>query len=117
MQLPTASARFDDLSRAGVGSGLIGSGFLRAVEADGVGDVADVLVEVERAARSGRWVAGFVSYDAAPGLDPGLVVPGHRSPGDVPLAWFGVFERAEPVDAISGASADGAPPWTVSLQP
>ena len=52
----------------------------------------------EAAAGRGLWVAGFVAYEAAPGLDPDLVVR-DRDPDDpfaaLPLAWFAMFERAE----------------------
>ena len=57
-----------------------------------------VLEAAEAAAARGLWVAGFVSYEAAPGLDPALVVR-PRDPEDafaaLPLAWFAMFERAE----------------------
>ncbi len=45
--------------------------------------------EAERAARAGQWVVGYVSYQAAPGFDARLRVPGE--PG-LPLVWFGVYD-------------------------
>ena len=52
----------------------------------------------EAAAARGLWAAGFVAYEAAPGLDPSLTVAGRR-PDDpfakLPLAWFALFERQE----------------------
>jgi para-aminobenzoate synthetase/4-amino-4-deoxychorismate lyase len=75
-------ARFDDLTGASPSFRLAGP----------VG-----VLEATRAGR-GLWVAGFVTYEAAPGLDPSLAVRG-RGPDDpfasLPLAWFAMFERAE----------------------
>ena len=42
--------------------------------------------------------AGFVAYDAAPGLDPGLQVPnppGVDGTSVLPLVWFGLFAGPE----------------------
>lgn len=51
------------------------------------------LEKAEEEAAAGNWVVGMVAYDAAPGLDPHLRVPGR---GDSPLVWFGVYPgRAE----------------------
>jgi para-aminobenzoate synthetase/4-amino-4-deoxychorismate lyase len=53
-------------------------------------------------------VAGFIAYEAAPGLDPSLVVRA-RGDGDpfaeLPLVWLAIFDRAE---RTSGA-LDGLP--------
>lgn len=56
------------------------------------GDPARVwaaLSEVDAEARRGRWAAGFVAYEAAPGLDPALAV---RRAGPGPLLWFGIHD-------------------------
>jgi len=63
-------------------------------------EVLPLLAEVERAVAQGRHAAGFVSYEAAPGLDPAL--PTH-SGGTLPLAWFGLFTDRVPVQP--GATA------------
>ena len=49
-----------------------------------------LLDTAEARAGEGRWVVGYVAYDAAPGLDRALVV--RRGPTGLPLAWFGVFD-------------------------
>ncbi|MDA8267906.1 MAG: aminodeoxychorismate synthase component I [Actinomycetota bacterium] len=86
-------------------------------------EVVPTLMAVEAATASGSWAAGFIAYDASPGLDPRLVVPGvarpERAPGgrsrhapsrsaqpvdrsaDVPLVWFALFDRCEPIAAVS----------------
>jgi para-aminobenzoate synthetase/4-amino-4-deoxychorismate lyase len=46
----------------------------------------------------GLWVAGFLTYEAAPGLEPALVVRDRDAEDPfaaLPLAWFAMFERAE----------------------
>jgi para-aminobenzoate synthetase/4-amino-4-deoxychorismate lyase len=69
-------------------------------------DVRPALRAAEAAAEAGRWVTGFVAYEAAPAFDRALRV---RSGWHEPLAWFAAFdgpvERAPP--AISDASLQG----------
>jgi para-aminobenzoate synthetase/4-amino-4-deoxychorismate lyase len=89
-------ARFDDLTTAGASFRLAEPvGVLEATRPD---EVAGVLGAAEGAAARGLWVAGFVAYEAAPGLDPALEVRS-RDPDDafarLPLAWFAMFERRE----------------------
>lgn len=58
-------------------------------------EVLPLLAEIERAVAAGRHAAGFLSYEAAAGLDPALSThPG----GDVPLAWFGIFTERVAVE-------------------
>ncbi|MDW8325801.1 MAG: aminodeoxychorismate synthase component I [Anaerolineales bacterium] len=44
--------------------------------------------EVER----GAYLAGFISYEAAPAFDPALAA---HPPGEFPLIWLGVFDAAQ----------------------
>lgn len=105
-------ARFDDLSPGGRGS-------FRLVEPVGVveafrpGEVLDALRAAEAATVRGLWVAGFVAYEAAPGLDPALAVR-RRSADDpfagLPLVWFGMFsERVDdaPPELDAGSPSPG----------
>ena len=51
-------------------------------------DVVPVLDEVDRAARAGRWVVGYVAYESAPAFDSAFAsIPTHP----LPLAWFAAF--------------------------
>jgi para-aminobenzoate synthetase / 4-amino-4-deoxychorismate lyase len=117
-----ARARFDDLS------GPLGAGFelvapRGVVEAREPGEVREVLARVEAAVAGGLWAAGFVAYEAAPGLDAGLAVRARPAAGaafdELPLVWFGLFaERreaalAEPEEAAGPAPA--APDWRPSV--
>ena len=89
-------ARFDDLTGASPSFRLIGP--VGVLEATRAGEVVPALEAAEAAAGRGLWVAGFVAYEAAPGLDPALAVR-PRAPDDhfaaLPLVWFAMFEGAE----------------------
>src|SRR5262245_19559237 len=115
-------ARFDDLVPGSERS-------FRMVEPVGVlearrpGEVPGTIEAAEAAAARGLWVAGFVAYDAAPGLDPELSVR-VRPPDDpfseLPLAWFAMFERRgriarlEPPRPDPPATAES--PWHHSVE-
>ena len=58
------------------------------VEARTAAEVRPVFDEVERLAKSGLTIVGFVAYEAAPGLEPKFEVhPGYEGP----LVWFAAF--------------------------
>ena len=59
-------------------------------------DVGPALERIERAVHSGLHAAGFLSYEAASGLDPVLKT---HVPGDFPLMWFGLFRHRENIPA------------------
>lgn len=94
------------------------------LQATSVADVPAVLAEAEAVARHGCYVAGFVAYDAAPAFDRAFRIPGtnsgDRSPA-LPLAWFGLFERAVPAPPLPtvDATADGPalPGWACAIAP
>jgi para-aminobenzoate synthetase/4-amino-4-deoxychorismate lyase len=89
-------ARFDDLTEGGTSFRLIEPvGVFEATRPD---EVAGVLDAAEGAAARGLWVAGFVAYEAAPGLDPALQVQAREAEdpfAHLPLAWFAMFEQRE----------------------
>lgn len=72
----------------------------------------------ESAAARGLWVAGFVAYEAAPGLDPALAVRAPDATG-LPLAWFAMFEAREEA-VLPRPREDPAPPaegaWVPSVE-
>ncbi len=84
--------------------------------AGSAGEVADVLYAAEAAVERGNWVAGFVSYEAAPGLDPTLQVvssPATEFDG-LPAAWFAVFPHRSPTRVAPTAGYTlGA--WTAAV--
>lgn len=80
------------------------------LRADRLDEVVGCLEAADAAARDGRWVVGMVAYDAGPALDPAIRSRRHPS---VPLACFGVFDEARPIDGpVSTPFAVG--PWTPS---
>ncbi len=99
-------ARFDDLRAGRATMTPPGLSVLRADRAD---DVLPVLEAVEQAVAAGHWAYGYLGYDAAPGLDPDLVVVAPR-PGDPPPVWFAVGGPPEPAPALSVA-AQGDDVW------
>ncbi|TMK63445.1 MAG: aminodeoxychorismate synthase component I [Actinobacteria bacterium] len=118
---PSITARFDDLRPRHERSFRL-TGQVGVIEARDLDEVESALDLVEESARRGRWAAGFVAYEAAPGLDPALAVRG-RDRGDpfapLPLLWFAIFERREDVPPFEpvpddGASADDVV-WTPSI--
>lgn len=109
--METPYARFDDLSQGGSGSfGL--TDHVDAFVARRLEDVGSVLRAAEAAAQEGYWVAGYISYEAAPALNPVLTVrPSglHDPMRDLPLARFHAFatrielEDIDSVDFPAGA--------------
>ncbi len=102
---PGPEARFDDV-RPGAERSFRLAGPVGVLEARRPDEVPGVISAAGSAAGRGLWVGGFVAYEAAPGLDPSLAVR-ERQPtdrlADLPLAWFGLFERREPVPTLDAA--------------
>jgi hypothetical protein len=89
-------ARFDDLTGASPSFRLVEP--VGVLEATRAGEVVATIEAAEAAAGRGLWVAGFVAYEAAPGLDPALVVRSRDADDPfaaLPLVWFAMFERSE----------------------
>lgn len=75
-------ARFDDLA-SGRSFSLVD--LVASFTAHEVDDVIGVLESAAAASAQGLWVAGYLSYDAAPAFDPALV---SRRDEELPLACF-----------------------------
>lgn len=98
MKRPVAWARFDDLGQPAGGALFFGA-IAHELVATRPEQVPQVLAEVDRVTREGWWAYGFVAYEAAAGLDATLVV--HEPVDGLPLAWFGVCSRPEPVAVVA----------------
>ncbi len=91
------------------------------IEAHHPDEVAGALDAAGAAAARGLWVAGFVSYEAAPGLDRSLEVrsrPTNDPFGRLPLIWFAMFQDRidEPLLERRGESPPtGASSWQPSI--
>ena len=62
------------------------------------GSVRPLLRRAETLAAAGAWVAGFLSYEAAPAFDAAFQV--HPPQPGLPLLWFGVFDTALGAEAL-----------------
>jgi len=79
----------DIFIRDGVGQWLRFSRPQRLHIAENYGEVAEVLAAIDSEIEAGNTVAGFLSYEAAPGIDPAFET---RDSGGFPLVWFGVYD-------------------------
>lgn len=99
-------ARFDDVS-AGPSGSFRFTGLREALEIHEAGELPGLLARLDAATRAGAWAAGWVSYEAAPGLDPAFSVRA-ADPDDpfaeLPLAWFGLFDGWEEAGPITEAT-------------
>ena len=113
------AARLDDLVR---GRSLRFTGPAAVLAARTPGEVTPVLAAAEQAARRGRWVVGYLGYEAAAGLPSALPVApaGAAADGGLPLAWFAVFDRARAGPALpppGGAPGFACAPWLLDDGP
>ena len=96
--------RFDALGQGSKGSCVFVECSAQ-VQADSPTLVVGVLDEVERWVNEGGHAAGFVTYEAAPGLEPASVV--QPKTGPMPLVWFGLFRHRIEVDPLMDLDAGG----------
>jgi para-aminobenzoate synthetase / 4-amino-4-deoxychorismate lyase len=115
-------ARFDDLLPGAERSFRLAEP-VGVIEARRAGEVPGAVEAAEAAASRGLWAAGYLAYEAAPGLDPELAVR-VRAPDDpfaeMPLAWFALFERKEDVPPLEPVRGEPPPatgsPWRPSVE-
>jgi para-aminobenzoate synthetase/4-amino-4-deoxychorismate lyase len=112
-------ARFDDLTQPSRSFRLVRPvGVLEALRPD---EVEGVITAAEGAAARGLWVAGFVAYEAAAGLDPAMAVRARAAEDPfarLPLAWFSMFEDRERTalpEPHDGAPASDSGAWRPSV--
>lgn len=82
------------------------------LEARQLSEVPAVLAEANRQVTEGRWVAGFLAYEAGAAFEPALP---QRNADPTPLAWFGVYDASTLEDATSQPSPSTPTPWTPAL--
>ena len=102
--MPEPAVRFDSLGPRAQSSYVFADcrGEVRAQRPE---EVAEALDEVERWAREGGHAAGFVTYEAAAGLEPAAAVDTRVH--SLPLLWFGLFGDRVEVDALTGLDDRG----------
>ena len=77
-------------------------------------DLAPALARLDAARAAGRYVAGYLSYEAGYALEPALaaLMPADR---EVPLLAFGIYDAPRSAEAILTHSRDLAPAVAFSL--
>ncbi|CAN5858241.1 aminodeoxychorismate synthase component I [soil metagenome] len=112
---PPAAPRFDALLPGSGGRSIRFYDARGVLRADTLAEVLPVLRAVEDALARGLHAAGFVSYEAAPALDP--VLPVRDAEPGFPLARFGIFAAREEVrSAPAAAGAWELGPWRASVE-
>ena len=88
---------------------------IEIIIARSVAEVLPALRRVEEKVHIQRlYAAGYLAYEAAPAFDSALRVRSALNSAGVPLLWFGLYERAEPIEL----PAPGRPPDPIeSWQP
>jgi para-aminobenzoate synthetase/4-amino-4-deoxychorismate lyase len=114
-------ARFDDLV-AGAERAFRLAEPVGVIEARRPSEVVGAIDAAGSAAARGLWAAGFVAYEAAPGLDPELSVHVRAADdplAELPLAWFALFERKEVLPPLEPGRVDpsgsAGSPWRPSV--
>jgi para-aminobenzoate synthetase/4-amino-4-deoxychorismate lyase len=88
---------------------------VRVLTAWQIGEVENVLRQVQLHADAGRWCVGAVAYEAASAFDPALAT--HDRLPAWPLARFAVFEHALPWPETAQDDRDATcTPWRFSMQ-
>jgi para-aminobenzoate synthetase/4-amino-4-deoxychorismate lyase len=89
------------------------SGYVETLQALEPAEIAPLLSRVEASAADGLHAVGFISYEAANGLNPDL--PAVPPLEGLPLAWFALFrERSE---AVAGETTVPEPAASPILKP
>ena len=77
-------------------------------------EVATVIARAEQLAGRGLWVAGLVSYEAAPAFDAAFRV--RQTDGVLPLAVFAGYTAPDAIVAIANPAGDAAcGPWHMTM--
>lgn len=86
-----------------------------AVSACSLDDVLPTLRAIEHEVnRTGLTAVGFVSYEAAGAFDAALQTHGLSG---FPLLWFGLFERAQPIELPGSTTGYELGSWEASVTP
>ncbi|MDB5664573.1 aminodeoxychorismate synthase component I [Cypionkella sp.] len=87
------------------------------IVARAAGDVAPALAALDAARAQGKWIAGYIGYEAGYALEPKLA--GLMPPDTVlPLLVFGVFAGpSDPADVLARANAEARGVVVAALEP
>jgi para-aminobenzoate synthetase / 4-amino-4-deoxychorismate lyase len=81
---------------------------IQILSTDEINEVGAVFEQADAMLGQGYYVAGYVSYEAAPAFDQALTV--HDS-SDWPLVWFGVFHSPQSLDEDGGGGTFDVSSW------
>ncbi len=80
---------------------------VRILAAHDPADIPALLAALREAGAQGLHAAGFLSYEAAPAFEARIA----PRPAPQPLAWFGLFADARPVEDVAALLPDPAGAW------
>jgi para-aminobenzoate synthetase/4-amino-4-deoxychorismate lyase len=114
--MPTRRTPFVLLDDAAGGGATLFRDPVAVLRAERPGDVPLLLDRLRAAADDGHHAAGWIAYEAGHALEPRLAAHDRR---EGPLAWFGLFGRAEPLDepAVAALLGDPAGGWAGPPRP
>lgn len=104
--------RLDSFGTGSFASSWRFGGYVKTVVAESPAEVVEALKQVEQAAASGLYAAGFVAYEAGSALNPDL--SSLPSTEGLPLVWFAIFRERYAADAAVTLSDSVT---TVTLEP
>ncbi len=110
----------DDVRSVGAGAARLFRNAVEIVTASRAAEVPALLDILEAATARGLHAAGFLAYEAGKGLAPAWRgMPGAAREGELPLAWFGLFETVERIapDAVADWLPDPAGAWVGAPRP
>lgn len=101
----------DDSLKKGGDSSLLFTNPTDLIIATKLEDVAPAVNAAAIASENGKWVAGFIAYEAAPAFDDALITSTGNGP--TPLVWFAVFDipqtlSPQQVDALWQGEPDSS---------
>ena len=81
-------------------------GAVQVLSAQSLAEVAPTLAQLDRARAGGKWVAGWLAYEAGFAFEPRLAL--RRLP-QAPLVQFGIFDAPQPAPRLDGGPVRLAP--------
>jgi para-aminobenzoate synthetase/4-amino-4-deoxychorismate lyase len=83
---------------------------LRVLAARELAELPGLFAQIESAIAEGHFAAGYFAYECGQAFEPTAGMrTGLAGKANLPLAWFGIYERAYRFDHRTGVFIDGAP--------
>jgi para-aminobenzoate synthetase / 4-amino-4-deoxychorismate lyase len=109
----------DDARASGAAAARLFFSPVDVLTAEQAADIPRLLDALREACGRGLHAAGYIGYDAGTGFAPAARAPLDMAPVMAPVAWFGLFERIERIDAdaVPDLLPDPAGAWLGSPVP